>query len=184
MQNPRKPQLALWQWFLIGFGATLIIPLAGYGLWNLISPNSSPVFSISSIFNRSTEDKKDLFIIAQDGKLGKFVISPRFDGVANFSEGLAAVNIGNKVGYINKIGEIVISLQFDGELHPPDHPAFIHFASFSEGLAVVVVNGKGDYIDKTGKFAIVPQYDSATPFSGGLAHVSIGEKGHYTILLG
>ena len=52
-------------------------------------------------------------------------VGGKFDEAWDFSEGLAAVKIGGKVGFINKAGEIVINPQFDNA------------GSFSEGLARV-----------------------------------------------
>ena len=40
-------------------------------------------------------------------KTGKIVIEPQFDIVENFSEGLAAVVIGGKRGYIDKTGVFI-----------------------------------------------------------------------------
>ena len=46
-------------------------------------------------------------------KAGEIVINPQFDLAGYFSEGLAAVSIGDKYGFINPKGEIVINPQFD-----------------------------------------------------------------------
>ena len=75
---------------------------------------------------------KKLFIDAS----GRAVITPQFDIVDDFSEGLAAVNIGQtripnlglisnpgKWGYIDKTGRLLIPLKFT------------HAEDFSEGLA-------------------------------------------------
>ena len=66
---------------------------------------------------------------------------------------LAWVKIGDKYGYINPKGEIVINPQFD------------EAGSFSEGLADVKIGGKEGYINPKGEIVIEPQFDSAGPFS-------------------
>jgi hypothetical protein len=96
-------------------------------------------------------------------KSGTLVIPYRFDEVAmdnytgfaapnynffllkpfrNFSEGLCAVSIGGKWGYIDKTGKEVVPLQYTGA------------GTFSEGLACVRQGDKVGYIDKTGKLVI------------------------------
>jgi hypothetical protein len=83
---------------------------------------------------------------------------------APFSEGLAPVQSFNKIGFINKAGQVVIE------------PLFRGVQSFSEGLAgVKIIGGDGDYvwgyIDRNGKFAIEPRFRQVEPFAGGLARV-------------
>ncbi len=72
-------------------------------------------------------------------------------------EGLALTNLGNKWGFIDKSGKIL--MQFD------------EASEFSEGLAAAKINGKFGYIDTTGKFVIEPAFDQALPFSDGMAAV-------------
>jgi hypothetical protein len=57
-----------------------------------------------------------------------------------FSQGLAAVKIGNKWGYINSLGYMVIQSQFELA------------GNFINGIAEVIVNGQCRYIDRTGKY--------------------------------
>ena len=59
----------------------------------------------------------------------------------NFSEGLAAVSRGNKMGYVNMEGKEVIKPQYD------------QANGFSEGLAAVCKGGKWCLIDKNGNVA-------------------------------
>ena len=75
------------------------------------------------------------------------------------NEGLALTNIGDKWGFIDKTGKVV--MQFD------------EAGQFSEGLAAAKVNGKFGYIDTTGRFLIAPSYEQAAPFSDGLAMVRL-----------
>ena len=83
-----------------------------------------------------------------------------------FSEGLAAVMIKNKWGFIDRQGNTAIEPQFSG--------AF----GFSEGLAAVCVNDKYGFIDKTGQMVIEPQYDLALAFTEGVAGVLVGDNVH------
>ena len=53
------------------------------------------------------------------------VITPKYEDAKRFSEGLAAVKLGDKWGYINESGEVVIDFQYD----------YAH--SFAEGKALV-----------------------------------------------
>ncbi len=83
-----------------------------------------------------------------------------FNEARSFSEGLAAVRIGKKWGYIDSVGNFVIDRQFE------------KIGPFSEGLAAVTKDGKKwGYIDKSGKFEIEPTYLVAEPFSEGMAAV-------------
>ena len=45
---------------------------------------------------------------------GKLVILAQFDEAHSFSQGLAAVKVGSKWGFIDKSGKFVIQPQFDG----------------------------------------------------------------------
>lgn len=73
--------------------------------------------------------------------------SLNFDYVWSFGEGLVAVKLNGKWGFIDKSGKIVIESKFDSGGH------------FSEGLAGVGLNGKWGFIDKNGEFVIEPKFD-------------------------
>ena len=64
----------------------------------------------------------------------------KFDEAADFSEGLAAVKVGKKYGFIDETGKEIVPCNFD-------------FAdSFDkEGKALVKIKDRFFYIDKTGK---------------------------------
>jgi len=78
---------------------------------------------------------------------GKWVVKPSFAELADFHEGLAAVKINDKWGFINVNGKLVIPTKFS-EVTP-----------FSNGIAEVSWQGKSRFIDKTGKEIIPIQYD-------------------------
>src|SRR5258706_16345108 len=68
----------------------------------------------------------------------RMVIKPQFDQGERFAEGMAAVRIGAKFGYIDKEGKVVIMPQFD-------------FADmFSEGVGPVGVGDNNGYNGKDG----------------------------------
>jgi len=104
-------------------------------------------------------------------KTGQIVINPQFDAAQNFSEGLAAVRIGDdttgKWGFIDEGGALVINPQFDLA------------ASFIDGLAIVRIgdskSGKWGFIDKSGKFVISPQFSEVDIFVNNLAAVKVGD---------
>lgn len=70
------------------------------------------------------------------------VIEPNYDLTFHFSEGLAAVQIGDEWGYIDKSGNMVIAPR-----------KLFRVEDFHNGLAVVTTEDRNHgYIDKTGKF--------------------------------
>lgn len=87
----------------------------------------------------------------------------------DFSEGLAGVAVGNKYGFINRRGEMVIQPRFD-VYHELRHAGdLISSGRFTEGLACVSIGYIYGYIDKSGEFVIPPQFSVAQDFSEGLA---------------
>ena len=77
------------------------------------------------------------------------------------------MRVGEKYGYIDKTGKIILKPQFD-------------FAGrFSDGLALIRVGSEYGYIDRSGEFIIKPQYLRASPFSEGLAVVGTGPGSTY-----
>ena len=139
---------------------------------------------------------------------GKFQIAPTLQqpacGIgAPFREGLAAVLVQSKTGFIQKDGAFRIQPQFDpsgcdesyfsdglalvrlqGKPRYIDQSGTVRIAvdfedaqPFSEGLAAVKINGKYGYINRDGSFAIVPRFRQARNFSEGLAAVDLAEPG-------
>ena len=97
-------------------------------------------------------------------QFGEWVIKPRFDEAGGFNDGLAAVMLGGKWGYIGKDGSNAIPFKYE-------------FAGpMSDGLARVKLYGKWGFIDKIGTTVIPLKYALATDFSDGLAQVVFNGK--------
>jgi len=136
-------------------------------------------------------------------KTGKPLTSQTFSDASCFSEGLAAVKIGNVYGYIDKIGNVKIKPQFAlaGEFHEglalavpagPGPWGFIDKSGkfvlsledcnidqdshFSEGRAPIWIGYRYGYIDRRGAIVIPPLFDRACSFSDGLANVEMGGR--------
>ena len=71
-----------------------------------------------------------LILAACSDKQATFVIKPQFDRVREFSEGLAALKVASKWGFIDKQGTVIID------------PQFTRVGNFTEGLAYVQVGDK------------------------------------------
>lgn len=109
---------------------------------------------------------------------GAVAIAPRFDEARSFSEGRAAVRVGEFWGYIDKTGAFV------------DLPRFAQAEEFREGRALVAVGGERDddgyltgakfgYVGRDAKFAIPAEFENANGFSEGLAFVESEAKRGY-----
>ena len=105
-----------------------------------------------------------LGLVAATGKL------PSVTGLILNKPSRFVVYSGQKMGYMDQSGQMVISPQFDTT--EQSH-------TFADGLAAVKVKNQWGYIDSTGKFMIQPQYDLATPFSDGIAAVVSKETVSY-----
>jgi WG containing repeat len=115
------------------------------------------------------KDHKTLLV---NSKNGKIISLPDSCWVGDFKDGLAAVVVGSKLGYIDTMGKIVIPLQFymgsDDEM---GYDRYEKAVEFSDGLAKVTFTREGKYgfIDKKGKIVIPLQFDHADKFQEGLA---------------
>lgn len=106
----------------------------------------------------------------------EMVIEPHFSFARDFSEGLAAVMLGDRLGYIDKSGRFVIPplLEVD-PLSLYREGAY----QFSEGLSRMAIDHQWGYIDPAGKILIPPQFDGAENFSNGLARVEVEHRYGY-----
>ena len=97
--------------------------------------------------------------IALINKDFEFITDYRFDHADTFNEGLAAVEVGDRWGYINARGEFAIK------------PQFLDAKKFENGLAKVqfAKTKKYGYINKIGE-TIIAGYDYLGDFSEGLVY--------------
>lgn len=101
---------------------------------------------------------------------GRVRIRPQFDAALPFTEGLAAVRLGNQWGFIDPSGKVVVPLNYYA------------VSSFSDGVAAVTIATGGTtrlcgYIDHAGQFVIKPQQEfSCHDFSEGYAPVEIYDE--------
>ena len=132
----------------------------------------------------SVSEKKaaDTAEVENDKKEEKCVIPEveGYDKVGCLRDGLAGVikqsndeyDKTNRVGYIDKDGQLIIPFQFDA-IVAGEGGESLEFNDFSEGLAAVNKNDKYGFIDTKGKVVIEPKYEWASSFSDGLAIVSV-----------
>ncbi|MBX7220728.1 MAG: WG repeat-containing protein [Blastocatellia bacterium] len=121
-----------------------------------------------------TLEKGNLGFIDQTGRLA--LSNPKWLDIADFSEGLAAVQVmvrNNRLyqgsqeelyGFIDRTGKFVIP------------PRFANVRRFAQGRAVFVQYGTNHgygYLDTTGTIVIPPTFADARDFSEGLAAVAV-----------
>ena len=116
-----------------------------------------------------------------------------------FCEGIAAIKLGGKYGYIDRRGTIVVAPLYDSASAFSDNVACVGIGAeqwlincqgkqiarvegrvslFSEGMAVVYdkITGTYGYIDRDGKQIVSPRFARAEPFHEGLAVVELHGK--------
>src|SRR5262245_18629398 len=81
------------------------------------------------------------------------VIPRRFERALPFSEGLAAVRVEGRFGYIDERGDPVIPPQYDLA------------GGFYQGLAEVLIGDKTGVIDREGRFVVEPRFGRSMPFT-------------------
>ncbi len=131
---------------------------------DIIATNASEGFVIYS-----SNNKKGFINITTGDKIGAV-----FDAVYDFSEGLAAVQMGGATGFINTSGELVIPCEYSNNA----------IYQFKSGLCNVMTgsreNGtlKAFYINKNGEKMFGEEYDYCMPFSENRAFVCVGNEWH------
>ena len=94
------------------------------------------------------------------------IATAKYEQVGEASEGLIAVKLDGKWGFIDMTGKEVIPCKYD---------AASARTFFSEGLAAVSLNGKWGFIDRTGREVVSFRYSTAQNFSNGVAVVEESE---------
>lgn len=128
--------------------------------------------SICSVTYAQNYSAGDYIPSVQSDKWGykqfdQWVIDPRFDAAKSFYDGLAAVCLHGKWGYISKTGESVTPYKYD------------QCGNFSEGIARVKLYGKWGFIDRTGTLVVPFKFTQASDMKNGLSKVTLGDKSGY-----
>ena len=158
------------------FHGELALAAAAFDSWGLI--DRAGEFFVKPIYHSMNEPTPDsggyyltsdvhgnLGLLSQDGKT---VLSPRYNEIGKFSEGLAPVRVGKKFGVI------------DQSLREVLKPIYDDIKPYSDGLARVKMNGKVGFINRFGQlviglvFSYACELDHGTcvsSFSNGLAAI-------------
>lgn len=126
-------------------------------------------------------------------KTGKVVVKANYKKALPFKEGLAPViNHNNKVGFINKKGELIIPFKYDNYYDNVTSNSFLremisNVNQFSEGLVAVrkemvkndKIIAKYGFIDRKGNTVIPFIYDDAESFKNNLSRVILNGREGY-----
>lgn len=95
-------------------------------------------------------------------------ISPAYDYVGWFNDGLAPFSEKGKMGFINKKGEEVIAAQYE------------EVFAFHEGRAIVILDDLYGVVNKLGKYVVAPEYDELGELNSNRMYALKGD--HYGYL--
>lgn len=103
---------------------------------------------------------------AADTKKRGVLPPKRYDFIWEPTEGMSVVGIGNKYGFIDSKGRLVVPVIYDGA------------ERFADGKAGVQVGKKWGFVDKTGRLVIRPQFDYVGSFFEGTGTVCRFKNGN------
>jgi hypothetical protein len=103
-------------------------------------PRCGGTFNLCGFVERGSEDAR---------------IPKQFEVAMRFSDGLAAVRIDGRFGYIDATGRVVIAPRYEAA------------GPFSGDYAEVWINGRSGAIDRTGQIVVPAQFDRLVPFASG-----------------
>jgi len=114
------------------------------------------------------------FVLSVDGQNATFGQENDFvfSDAGAFCNGLARVKFGEKWGFVNNLGNIVVNFDYE------------EAKDFKDGFAEVKKNGKWGFIDKSGKIVIPIKYEKTCPFYEGLAGVKQNGKWGFVDMTG
>lgn len=149
------------------------MPFEDHGKWGYVSADGivvPPLFDLAGPF---TNDGAVACIADQCGLLGKdgSFVSATWNRQSRpfpeiYSEGLAAAIKDGKWGYIDRVGNVVISFHFK------------YAGQFEQGMARVSVGDKFFFINDKGS-RVTPEFDGAFDFHEDLAAVEVGKNVGY-----
>ncbi len=125
--------------------------------------------AINGYFSNFSQNRaicQKLFKYGFIDKTGKFKIEPIYDEVRPFSNGLAAVKLEGKWGFVDTNGVQIIKPKFTNEPW-----TFNSHRTFVQGT-----NNKWGVIDTSGKLIVEPTYNEVYGFNNGFAVVSIMDE--------
>ncbi len=120
----------------------------------VVRPRFDDIPATDSVFH---DDRALFALFGKKGyvsRAGVIVLPPLYDDASRFSEGLAAVRLGDRWGYVDTTGHVVIA------------PRFQMGGPFDRGLALVMFDDRYGFIDRQGAYVVLPQFDEASSFSG------------------
>ena len=130
---------------------------------NFLTENRAPVrctYDAENQTNIPFNNRKRFSYCTETGE----VLKARFNQVSAFSDKVAAVRIGQSVGFIG----------LDGQFLPDSKLVECQFKEgLSQGYLAAYVNGLWGYLDTHGNWLVKPIFDSAEPFKNDFAQVGI-----------
>lgn len=139
------------------------------GKWGFIDTKGNVI--ISPQYEKFSYFKNGAALVIKDHEISVInksgtMLAKSFVDATYFSDGLAAVKVEGKWGFIDAFGNMKIRPQFDNVVE-----------CFIGDRAGVEVNGKWGVIDSNGNFIIAPQFESILrPFYKGNTSVKINNK--------
>ncbi len=134
----------------LAFAILFVLPLTQFSQAETNSPQGSKTTASAHLVPRCGGELNMCGYV--DSNTQHLVIPRRFQIALPFREGLAAVRIAGKYGYIDASGQELIKPQFDAA------------GKFYQGLAEVVVGAKAGLIGQDGILQVHPQFARAIPF--------------------